>query len=193
MQANNFGGTFDQLFLCIFMRFSQKMPLYFFYTMVQKVENDENWNQGVLPGPPSGITIGLEIGHLTKITFWCLLKVPFRADLLVETVWKIQRQSWNNCHQSCLIALVVCPKLYIKLAVSLCSFSQFSFPFNFWMANALVLKFGTLPLRCLFSNTLLAIFDSIFRSRVIHCFVPKMGQNWHAGVFFNITLFQKRL
>ena len=31
-QASNFGGTFDQ-----FMRFSQKMPLYFFYTMVKKV------------------------------------------------------------------------------------------------------------------------------------------------------------
>ena len=37
MQASNFGGTFHQLFLCIFfMKFSQKMPLYFFHTMVQK-------------------------------------------------------------------------------------------------------------------------------------------------------------
>ena len=37
MQANNFGGTFDQLFLWFFffMKFSQKMPFYF-YTMVQK-------------------------------------------------------------------------------------------------------------------------------------------------------------
>ena len=36
-QASNFGGTFDQLFLWIFfMKFSQKMPLYLFYTMVQK-------------------------------------------------------------------------------------------------------------------------------------------------------------
>ena len=52
MQANNFGGTFDQLFLCIFMRFSQKMPLYFLYTMVQKVENDEKLKSRGLPGPP---------------------------------------------------------------------------------------------------------------------------------------------
>ena len=69
-----------------------------------------------------------------------------------------------KCHQSCTVALVFCTKLYIKLAVSLCSFSQFSFPFNFQTANALVLKFGTLPLRCLFSNTLLAIFDIFFGS-----------------------------
>ena len=67
-----------------------------------------------------------------------------------------------KCRQSCTVALVFCTKLYIKLAVSRCSFSQFSFPFNFQMANALVLKFGTLPLRCLFSNTLLAIFDIFF-------------------------------
>ena len=36
----------------------------------------------------SCITIGLEIGHLSKITFWSLLKVPFRTDLLMKTVWK---------------------------------------------------------------------------------------------------------
>ena len=74
-----------------------------------------------------------------------------------------------------MVALVFCTKLYKKLAVSLCSFSQFSFPFNFQTANALVLKFGTLPLRCLFSNTLLAIFDIFFRSKVIYHFVPKNG------------------
>ena len=34
------------------------------------------------------ITIGLEFGLLTKITFWSLLKVPFKTDLLVKTVWK---------------------------------------------------------------------------------------------------------
>ena len=42
MQASNFGGTFDQLFLWVFfMKLSQKMPLYFFYTMVQKSQNDQ--------------------------------------------------------------------------------------------------------------------------------------------------------
>ena len=51
----------------------------------------------------------------------------------------------------------------------------FSFPFNFRTANALVLKFSTLPLGCLFSNTLLAIFDILIRLRVIHRFVSK---NW---------------
>ena len=80
-----------------------------------------------------------------------------------------------KCHQSCTVALVFCTKLYKKLAVSLCSFSHFSFPFNFQTANAMVLKFGTLPLRCLFSNTVLSIFDIVFRSKVIHRFVPKNG------------------
>ena len=32
------------------------------------------------------ITIGLEIGLLTKFTFWSLRKVSFEADLLVKTV-----------------------------------------------------------------------------------------------------------
>ena len=54
--------------------------------------------------------------------------------------------------------------------------SQFSFPFNFRTAEALVLKFGLLALYYLLSNMLLAIFDIFFRSRVIHRFVPKMGQ-----------------
>ena len=89
-----------------------------------------------------------------------------------------------KCHQSCLVALVFCTKLYIKLAVSLCSFSQFSFPFNFGTADALVLKFGPLPLSCLFSITLSAIFDVLFRSRVIYRFVPKNGQKLTCGRVF---------
>ena len=58
-----------------------------------------------------------------------------------------------KCDQSCTVALVLCTKLYIKLAVSLCSFSQFSFPFNFRTASALVLKFGALSLSCFVSYT----------------------------------------
>ena len=98
-----------------------------------------------------------------------------------------------KCHQSCTVALVFCTKLYIKLAVSLCSFSQFCFPFNFQTTNALVSKFGTRPLRCLFSNTLLAIFDIFFRSKVIHRFVSKNGPKMTCGRVFNISLFQKRI
>ena len=89
-----------------------------------------------------------------------------------------------KCNQSCTVALVFCTKLYIKLAVSLCSFSQFSFPFKFQTANTLVLKFGKLPLRSLFSNTMLAIFDIFFRSKVIHRFVPKNGQKMTCGRVF---------
>ena len=121
---------------------------------------------------------------------------------------KVSGEVGIKCHQSCTVALVFCTKLYIKLAVSLgfyfyfffiniwgipqqdiglpwsSSFSQFSFLFNFRMANALVLKFGTLPLSCRFSNTLLANFDILFRSRVIHRFVPKNEPKLTCGRFF---------
>ena len=136
------------------------------------------------------ITIGLEIGLNTKITFWSLLKVPFKRIFWWKLCEKIQ---WRSCHQSCLVALVFCTKLYIKLAVSLCSFSQFSFPFNFRTANALVLKFGTLPLTGLFSNTLLAIFDILFRSRVIYRFVPKNGPKLTCGRVFQHNFISKAI
>ena len=96
-----------------------------------------------------------------------------------------------KCHQSCLVALVFCTKLYIKVAVSLCSFSQFSFPFNFKTATALVLKFGTLPLRCVVSNILLAIFDIFFRSKVIHRFVPKNWPKMTGGRVFQHNFISK--
>ena len=118
---------------------------------------------------------------MTKITFWSLLKVQSQTDLWVKTVWKIQFKVGIKCHQSCLVALGFCVNLYTKLAVSLCSFSQFSFPFNFRTAKGLALKFGTLPVNQLFSNTFLAILISIFRSRVIHRFVPKNGPNLTCG------------
>ena len=89
-----------------------------------------------------------------------------------------------KCHQSCLVPLAFCTKLYIKLAFSLCSFSQLSFPFNFRTAEALVLKFGPLPLCRLFSDTLLAIFDIFFHSRVIHRFVPKNRPSLTCGRVF---------
>ena len=96
-----------------------------------------------------------------------------------------------KCHQSCFVAFVFCTKLYVKLAVSLCSFSQFSFPFNFRTANALVLKVGTLPLSGFFSNTLLMIFDILFRSRVIYRFVPKNGPKLTCGRVFQHNFISK--
>ena len=56
---------------------------------------------------------------------------------------------------------------------------------------ALVLKFGTLPLSFLFSNTMLAIFDILFCSRVIHRLYRKVGQNWHAGVLIQHNFISK--
>ena len=84
-------------------------------------------------------------------------------------------------------------KVVQKLAVSLCSFSQLSFPFNFQTANALVLKFGTLPLRYLFSNTLLAIFDIFFCSKVIPRFVPKNVPKMTCGRAFQHNFISKAI
>ena len=98
-----------------------------------------------------------------------------------------------KCHQSCSVALAFCTKLYIKLAFSLYSFSQFSFPFNFRTAEALVFKFRPLPLYHLFSNTLLAIFDFFFCWRVIHRFVPKNGPNLTCGRFLTLHCLKANL
>ena len=104
---------------------------------------------------------------------------------------KVSGEVGKKCHQSCTVALVFYTKLYMKLAVSLGSYSQLSFPFNFRTANALVLKFGTLPFSCLFSNTLVAIFDIFFRSRVIHHFVPKNGPKLTRGRVFQRNFISK--
>ena len=59
------------------------------------------------------------------------------------------------------------------------------------MVNALVLKFGTLPLSGLFSNILLAVFDIFFRSKVIHRFVPKNGPKTTCGRVFQHNFISK--
>ena len=69
--------------------------------------------------------------------------------------------------------------------------SHFSFPFNFRTSNALVLKFGTLPLSALFSNTLSAIFVILFCSRVIHRFVPKKWAKIDMRACFSTKLYFK--
>ena len=79
-----------------------------------------------------------EIGRSGEITTWVVLNLD--NDL------RSMHYVGLKCYQSCLVALAFCTKLYIKLAFFLCSFSQFSFPFNFRTAEALVLKFGPLPL-----------------------------------------------
>ena len=47
MQASNFGGTFDQLFLWIFLwKFYRRCPSAFSIPWCKKVKNDQNSNQG---------------------------------------------------------------------------------------------------------------------------------------------------
>ena len=81
VQASNFGGTFDQLFLRIFfMNFSQKLSLYICYTMVQKKSKmTKNSNQRGGGGPALS-------GHLLLATeFSCTVfhsKWPVLGDHL---------------------------------------------------------------------------------------------------------------
>ena len=97
---------------------------------------------------------------------------------------KFSGEVGRKCHQSCSGALVFFTRLYLKLAVSLCSFSQLCFPFNFRTADALVLKFGSRPLSGLFYNTVLENFDILFRSKVICRFIPKNGPKLTCGRVF---------
>ena len=54
MQANNFGGTYDQLFFFeFFMKFSQKMPLYFFYHVYTMVQKSQKWPKTQIKGGPA--------------------------------------------------------------------------------------------------------------------------------------------
>ena len=115
--------------------------------------------------------------------FWFLLKRTFW--------WKLCEKFSGEVGIKCTVALVFCTKFYIKLAVCLSSFSQFSIPFNFQTAIALVLKFGTLPLRCLFSNILLAIFDIFFPSKVIHRYVPSNVPKMTCGRVFQHNFISK--
>ena len=57
MQASNFGGTFDQFFLGIFLlNFSQKMPSISSMPWCKKVKNDQKRKSGGGGGGPALIT-----------------------------------------------------------------------------------------------------------------------------------------
>ena len=184
MQATNFGSTFDQLFLRIFLyNFHRRSLSISSIPWCKKVKNDQKLKS--------------RGGPALRHHYWAGIWTFDENSFLVSSESSIWNGSMGEnrqkefhcevglkCHQSYIVALAFCTKLYIKLAFSLCSFSQFSFPFNFWTAEALVLKFGSLPLHHLFSNTLLAIFDIFFRSRVIDRFVPKNGPNLTCGRVF---------
>ena len=65
MQASNFGGTFDQLSFDIFLKFSQKMPLYLFYSMVQK---NKKWQKKLKSRGPA-LKVNLPGGRMSWMTF----------------------------------------------------------------------------------------------------------------------------
>ena len=84
MQASNFGGIFDQLFLRIFIKFSQKMPLYLFYTMVQK---SQKWPKTQIKGGPA------------LILYYGFAKIGTRLPLYHHSyawwIWPINRDLWG--------------------------------------------------------------------------------------------------
>ena len=142
---------------------------------------------------------------------WSKLSLHFRVDWNSMGTFRILQENYLRNHYRArnwtfdenhfLVSSLMPPKLHgcigflykvvHKLAVSLCSFSQFSVPLNFQTANALVLKFGTLPLHCLFSNSLSAIFDIFFRYKAIHRFVPKNGPKMTCGRVFQHNFISK--
>ena len=66
MQATNFGGTFDHLFLRIFfIKFSQKMPLNLYYTMVHK---SQRWPKTQIKGG-SCFTPSIQLWWLCRFFF----------------------------------------------------------------------------------------------------------------------------
>ena len=100
---------------------------------------------------------------------------------------KISGEVGIKCHQSCLVALVFCTKLYIKLAVSLCSFSQFSFR----TANALVLKIWHTSSQRSFLQYLVSDFWYLILFKSYSPFCTGKWANWHAGVVFQHNLYFK--
>ena len=135
--------TFHLKFLLYDTVFTEDASPSFLYHGAKNVKNDRNlklmgggggfchsWENftGLVENFLQGITIGLEIGLLTKITFWSLLnKVPFKTDLLEAPHEKNSVAKLVYKKPSQLLGCIgfFCTKLYIKLAVSLCSFSQF--------------------------------------------------------------------
>ena len=80
MQASNFGGTFGQLFLWIFMKFSQKMPLYFVYTMVQK---SQKWPKTQIKGGVLHRALNLDFSSFMKS-----FKLQFYDVFLSRPMWR---------------------------------------------------------------------------------------------------------
>ena len=154
-----------------------------------------NRRRAPLTGQLSSYNTGLEIGLLKKVTFGLLLKFISQRIFCSKPYdhEKIQLKSWFHMQSNFVDCIGFLYKFVQKTGHFSVFISRFSFPFNFEMANALVLKFGTFPLSCPFSNTLSAIFDICLRLRVNHRFVPRMGPVWHAGVFFHTLYIKSKL
>ena len=109
------------------------MPLYLFYATVQK---SQKWPKTQIKGGGGGPALR----HHYRARNWTFDENHFvvsssssfwNASSGENRVKKFSGEVGIKCHQSCLVALAFCTKLLIKLAISLCSFWQFSFPFNF--------------------------------------------------------------
>ena len=87
--------------LNFFMQFSHKMPLYFFYTMVKKVKNDQKLKSGlggggggVLPSKDSIPTKSFKSKNYQSSTalskhVWSLKK----KDTCFESKWEVQEEA----------------------------------------------------------------------------------------------------
>ena len=97
VQASNFGSSFDQLFLWnFFMQFSHKIPLYFFYTMVQK---SKKWPKTQIEG--SCLKKFTKQRLILKTQKQRFLASFHRLSLeCMARIWKHYLFSNDNCPQS---------------------------------------------------------------------------------------------
>ena len=88
--ASNCGGTVDQLFH-FFLKFSQKMPLYFFDTMVQK---SQKWPKTQIKGGPvwKRDVLGISAYQWSE-------RATFRESSIVRS-WKLQNVTALQCIQT---------------------------------------------------------------------------------------------
>ena len=93
MQVSFFGGTFDQLFFwTFFMKFSQKLALYFFYTMVQE---SQKWPKTQIKG-----AISLKAKVLVKLKQWrCVITIAkncFSGSFIKGKETNLLAVLWSN-------------------------------------------------------------------------------------------------
>ena len=161
IEFGTFFACFHLLGTLKWYNFSKSVPKHYFYENISDKKNRLKIALQVSKlgfSPIVMLTVVLEIGLLTKITFCLFLKFLLNRIFWWKPCEKIQRRSWYKMPSKLLGCIGFLYKVVHKTGRFSVFISTFSFPFNFPTGNALVLEFGTLPLSGLFSNTFVSDF-----------------------------------